>query len=88
MFVGLVNDPGAGWGRPDEGPGRRRRRPLPPIPWRGLAWVAALVAVFAVSRTVGGVEGYVLMLVALVVGSLRLDRQRGPVPRGMRDYQS
>ena len=67
---------------------KRPRRPLPAIPWRLLIWVAAFVAVFAVSRVVGGVEGYLLMLVALAAGSLRLDRQLGPVPRGMRDYQA
>ena len=42
----------------------------------------------ALSRWVGGLAGYVLMLVAVAAGSLRLDRQLGPVARGMRDYQS
>jgi|GEM_PF-3781859 hypothetical protein len=86
MFVGLVSDPGSGWGLPDEFSERRRK--LPAIPWRPLLWVVAFVVLFAVSRMVGGVEGYLLMLAALVAGSLRLDRQLGPAPRGMRDYQS
>ena len=43
---------------------------------------------FALSRSVGGLAGYVLLLVAVAAGSLRLDRQLGPVARGMRDYQS
>jgi hypothetical protein len=87
MFVGLVRDPGAGWGLPDESAGRPRRH-LPPIPWRLLLWVAALVVVFGVSRSIGGLAGYALMLAALAAGSLRLDRQLGPVARGLRDYQS
>lgn len=61
---------------------------MPPIPWRLLVWVAALIAMFAVSRSVGGLAGYVLMLVVVAVGSVRLDRQLGPVVRGLRDYQS
>ena len=90
MFVGLVEDPGAGWGLPDEfnSPPRRRRLSMPAMPWRALVWLAMFVVMFALSRWVGGLEGYVLMLVAVAVGSLRLDRQLGPVARGMRDYQS
>jgi hypothetical protein len=90
MFVGLVEDPGAGWGLPDEfGPQPRRRRlSMPAIPWRALIWLAAFVLMFALSRWVGGLAGYVLMLVAVAAGSLRLDRQLGPVARGMRDYQA
>lgn len=61
---------------------------MPAIPWRLLVWVAVLVLMFAVSRTVGGLAGYVLMLVAVAAGSLRLDRQLGPVVRGLRDYQA
>ncbi|MBE2314512.1 hypothetical protein DVA67_000880 [Solirubrobacter sp. CPCC 204708] len=90
MFVGLVKDPGAGWGLPDEPAEepRRRKPALSLIPWRPLVWIAAFVLAFAVSRTVGGPAGYALMLVALAAGSLLLDRQLGPVPRGLREYQS
>ena len=90
MFVGLVEDPGAAWGLPDEfnPQPRRRRLSMSAIPWRALIWLAAFVLMFALSRWVGGLAGYVLMLVAVAAGSLRLDRQLGPVPRGMRDYQA
>ena len=89
MFVGLVKDPGAGWGPPGEpAPEPRRHWSLPAVPWRPLAWIAGLVLLCVVSRRVGGLEGYLLLLAAVVAGSLRLDRQLGPVVRGMRDYQS
>ncbi len=87
VFVGLVKDPGAGWGPPDE-PSPRPRRSWPPVPWRLLAWIGVLVALFAVSRTVGGLPGYAIILVTVAAGSLRLDRQLGPVARGLRDYQA
>jgi hypothetical protein len=86
MFVGLVKDPGAGWGLPDESPEPHRQ--VPAIPWRLVGWVAAFVLMFALSRMVGGFEGYIVMLVAVAAGSLRLDRQLGPVARGLQDYQS
>jgi hypothetical protein len=87
MFVGLVADPGAGWGLPDEfdSPQRRRR---PSIPWRALVWLAAFAVMVALSRSVGGLAGYVLLLVTVAAGSLRVNRQLGPVARGLRDYQS
>jgi hypothetical protein len=90
MFVGLVEDPGAGWGLPDEfnSPPRRRRLSMPAIPWRALVWLAAIVVMFALSCSVGGVAGYVLLLLTVAAGSMRLDRQLGPVARGLRDYQS
>jgi hypothetical protein len=87
MFVGLVKDPGR-WGPPDEPAEPHRRWSLPRVPWRLLLWITALVVALAVSRSVGGLAGYVLMLAALAVGSLRLDRQLGPVARGLRDHQS
>jgi len=88
MFVGLVKDPGGGWGLPDDSPHRPRRSWLGLVPWTALAWIAAFVLMFALSRVVGGWEGYALMLFAVAAGSLRLDRQLGPAQRGMRDYQS
>ena len=61
---------------------------MPAIPWRALVWLAAIVVMFALSRSVGGVAGYVLLLLTVAAGSMRLDRQLGPVARGLRDYQS
>jgi len=90
MFVGLVEDPGAGWGLPDEfnSPPRRRRLSMPAIPWRALVWLAAFVVMLALSRSVGGLAGYVLLLLTVAAGSMRLDRHLGPVARGLRDHQS
>lgn len=88
MFVGLVKDPGAGWGLPDDHLPEPRRFSLPAIPWQPLAWLAVFVLTFAVSRLLGGGVGYAVMLVAVALGSWRLDRQLGPTSRGMRDYQS
>ena len=61
---------------------------MPAIPWRALVWLAAFAVMVALSRSVGGLAGYVLLLVTVAAGSLRLDRQLGPVARGLRDYQS
>ena len=58
------------------------------MPWRAVVWAAAFVLLFALSRSVGGLAGYVLLLVAVAVGSLGLDRQLGPVERGLRDYRA
>jgi hypothetical protein len=58
------------------------------MPWRLVGWIAAFVVMFAISRVVGGWAGYVLMLVAVAVGSWRLERQLGPTSRGLRDYQA
>jgi hypothetical protein len=90
MFVALVKDPGAGWGLPDDDvqPPHRGSFTWPAMPWRLLVWIAALVSMFAVSRVVGGGAGYALMLVAVAVGSWRLERQLGPTSRGLRDYQA
>ena len=90
MFVGLVEDPGAGWELPDEfnPQPRRRRLSMSAMPWRALVSLAAVVLLFTLSRWVGSLAGYVLLLVAVAAGSLWLDRQLGPVARGMRDYQS
>ena len=90
MFVGLVKDPGAGWGLPDDHrqPPRRWSFTLPAVPWGPLCWIAACILLLLVSRMVGGWAGYVLILVVVAVGSLRLDRQLGPPSRGLRDYQS
>ena len=86
----MVEDPGAGWGLPDEfdPQPRRRRWSMSAMPWRAVVWLAAFVLLFALSRSVGALAGYVLLLVAVAVGSLGLDRQLGPVARGVRDYQS
>jgi hypothetical protein len=60
-----------------QGPGEdapRKRRPLPRIPWRPFAWFAAFCWLLFLAGTVGGLAGYVLVLVAVGGGSWRPDR--------------
>jgi len=74
VFVALID---ARDRRPEPEPERRRRRRRRPrlddVPWRGLAVVAVLVALFAAANATGGIVAYVLLLVAVVVGSLAVD---------------
>jgi hypothetical protein len=93
MFVGLVKDPGAGWGLPDESAERPRRRvSMPAIPWRALVWLAVVVVLFALVPTVGhrfgAFAGYLLLLVGVTVGVWRIDRCFSGQWRGLRDYQA
>jgi hypothetical protein len=53
---------------------RRRRRPLPHIPWRPFAWFAAFCWLLFVAGRVDGLAGYAIVLVAIAMGSWRLDR--------------
>jgi anti-sigma factor RsiW len=70
----LIHDP-----RPDDGGGEpaRRRRRLPAPPWRPFAWVAAFCWLLFAAGELGGLAGYVVLLVAVGVGAWRLDRWLG-----------
>ncbi len=50
------------------------RRPLPRPPWRPFAWIAAFLWLLMLAGEVGGLGGYLLVLLAVAVGSWRLDR--------------
>jgi hypothetical protein len=92
MFVGLVKDPGAGWGLPDESAEPRRRVSMPAVPWRALVWLVVVVVLFVLVPTVGHLlgafAGYLWLLAALTVGVWRVDRCFTGQWRGLRDYQS
>ena len=62
---------GSSW-EPDPPPQPRRRLPRPP--WRPFAWIAAFLWLLALAGEVGGLAGYGLLLVAVGLGSWRLDR--------------
>ena len=62
----LIHDP--------EPPPQPRRRSLPHLPWRPFAWFAAFCWLLFLAGTVGGLAGYLLVLVAVGMGSWRLDR--------------
>jgi hypothetical protein len=70
---------------PEPGPRRRRRRPLP---WRGLAWMVALLWLVALGERAGGLVAYGSMLVAITVGAILVDRAAGRAAwGGMRDHR-
>jgi hypothetical protein len=71
MFVGLVHDPGMN--RP-EPPEAGSRRDLPPLPWRLLAWVSGFVSLLVVADALGGLAGYLVVLLAVALGAWRIDR--------------
>ena len=50
------------------------RRSLPALPWRPFAWFAAFCWMLFLAGRVGGLAGYVLVLVAVATGCWRLDR--------------
>ena len=65
----LIHDPEP---EPPEPPPRRRR--LPVLPWRPFAWFAAFCWLMFVAGAVGGLAGYLLLLIAVGVGCWRVDR--------------
>jgi hypothetical protein len=75
VFVGLVHSRPDPIPEPDPAPEPRRRRP--DVPWRTLGVLAVIVALFAAADAVGGIVAYLLLLVAVTVGSLAIDRAAG-----------
>ena len=65
---------GSSWGPEDPPPARAARRPLPRLPWRPFAWLAAFLWLLWLAGTVGGLPGYGLVLLAVVLGSWRVER--------------
>jgi hypothetical protein len=72
MFVGLVHDPGLN--RPEPPPEAAPQRQLPPVPWRLLAWVTGWVALLFAADALGGLAGYLVVLLAVGLGAWRLER--------------
>jgi hypothetical protein len=84
-FVGLVRS--SEWEPPP--PGDDEPRPRRDIPWRAIAWLAAFFAVLLVAPALGGLAGYVVILVAVAVGLHRVDRACSrQYWRGLRDHQA
>ena len=80
----LIHDPGDDRG--DEPP--RPRRHLPHVRWQPFAWFAAFCWLMAAAGQVGGLPGYLLLLVAIAVGCWRVDRWLdGQDWAGMRNYR-
>jgi hypothetical protein len=50
------------------------RRSRPHVPWRPFAWVAAFFWLLVVAGAVGGFAGYGIVLLAITIGSWRLER--------------
>ena len=59
---------------PEPGPERPPRRPLPHLPWRPFAWFAVFCWLMFLAGQVGGLAGYLLVLLAVGIGGWRLDR--------------
>jgi hypothetical protein len=50
------------------------RRPLPHVPWRPFAWIAGFCWLLYAAGVLGGLAGYVTLLVAIALGCWRVDR--------------
>jgi hypothetical protein len=92
LFVGLVRG-SDGWEPPEEPAPVPAPRRTWDVPWRELAWLGLLFALLLVSPTVsrhlGGLAGYLVLLLAVGLGFSRLARFcSGQYWRGLRDYQS
>ncbi|HEV2813579.1 MAG TPA: hypothetical protein VGW10_10030 [Solirubrobacteraceae bacterium] len=68
----LIHDPQPGDG--DAAPDPKPRRPLPHVPWRPFAWFAAFCWLLVAAGALGGLAGYVTVLIAIALGCWRLDR--------------
>lgn len=60
----------------------QHRRSLPHVPWRPFAWVAAFLWLLVIAAEVGGFAGYGIVLLAVSLGSWRLERWAGSRPLG------
>jgi hypothetical protein len=70
-LLGLVHD--RGWDPPPDDPGGPRR-PLPHLPWRPFAWLAAWCWLLFAAGAVGGLAGYLIVLLAVTLGCWRVER--------------
>jgi hypothetical protein len=85
VFVGLVHDHGHGWEPDGERPPPRR---VPHVPWQPFAWFALFCWLMVAAGAVGGLPGYLIVLLAVGIGCWRLDRWLGrQYWAGLREYQ-
>ncbi len=61
-----------GWEPEDDGD--EQRRSLPHVPWRPFAWIAAFAWLLVIAAKVDGFAGYGIFLLAISLGSWRLER--------------
>lgn len=54
-----------------------QRRALPHVPWRPLAWIAGFIWLLVIAAEVDGLAGYGILLLAVALGSWRLERWAG-----------
>ena len=64
-----------GW-EPDDTDGDERRS-LPRVPWRPFAWIACFIWLLVIAAEVDGFAGYGIFLLAITLGSWRLERSAG-----------
>jgi hypothetical protein len=57
-----------------EGDAAPRRRPHRYVPWRPFAWIAAFAWLLVIAAEVDGFAGYGILLLAVALGSWRLER--------------
>ncbi|MBW3607381.1 MAG: hypothetical protein KY463_03335 [Actinobacteria bacterium] len=65
-----------GW-EPEDEDDAERRRSLPHVPWRPFAWLAAFLWLLVIAAEVDGFAGYGIVLLAVALGSWRLERWAG-----------
>ena len=90
LFVGLVR--ASEWEPPEDLPPPRPEATWS-VPWRALAWVAAVTALLFLApvagQTFGGLAGYAILLLGVALGFWRMEcwcaRQYW---RGLGDYQA
>jgi hypothetical protein len=75
VFVGLIDTRPRFEPEPEPEP-PKRRRPLR-IPWRALAALAVVIGLFKLSSIVEGLAGYMILLVAVTVLSISIERSMG-----------
>ena len=77
LVLGLVHDPGDSGPPPDDGDAGRPRAPWPRPPWRPFAWFALFCWLLFAAGAIGGLPGYLVLLVAVGVGCWRVDKWLG-----------
>jgi hypothetical protein len=70
-----------GWEPEDEDEGAHvaasAGRSLPHLPWRPFAWIAGFAWLLVIAAEVNGFAGYGIFLLAIALGSWRLERWAG-----------
>jgi hypothetical protein len=73
LVLGLVHDPGPPE-PPDDDAASGPSAPWPRPPWRPFAWIALFCWLLYGAGEIGGLAGYLLILLAVTIGCWRVDR--------------